>query len=122
MHASMTDLFHFHYSFTLAGNTDPKTCASFDLLLPEVGEACGGTLREHNYELLLDNIRRKNLGQLDDAQSDEKTRWYADLRRFGSVPHGGFGVGFERHLMFLTGVGNIRNCIPVPRSKGKCLM
>ena len=83
---------------------------------------CGGTLREHNYELLLNNIRQKNFGQPDDAQGDDKTQWYTDLRRFGSVPHGGFGIGFERHLMFLTGVGNIRNCIPVPRSKGKCLM
>ena len=104
-----------------SGNVDTKTCASFDLLLPEVGEVCGGTLREHHFEKLMTNIREKKMTSRDDGV-DEKTRWYADLRRFGSVPHGGFGIGFERHLMFLTGVGNIRNCIPVPRSKGKCLM
>ena len=83
---------------------------------------CGGTLREHEFEPLLENIRQKNVMTFSDGQSDDKTEWYTDLRRFGSVPHGGFGVGFERHLMFLTGVGNIRNCVPIPRSKGKCLM
>ena len=88
-----------------------------------MGEVCGGTLREHDYHLLMDNMRRKSgFEAADETRLDDKTRWYSDLRRFGSVPHGGFGVGFERHLMFLTGVGNIRNCIPIPRSKGKCLM
>jgi len=107
--------------FYAKGNGDGKTSASLDLLLPDVGEVCGGTLREHDYDSLVSNMKSRDIPSCDDLV-ENKLKWYCDLRRFGSVPHGGFGIGFERHLMFLTGVSNLRDCIPFPRSDGKCNM
>ncbi|XJO78236.1 hypothetical protein BDV3_002713 [Batrachochytrium dendrobatidis] len=100
------------------GNTsvtkcDGETVACTDLLLPKVGELVGGSLREDQYELLAQKI---NDAGLDSAQLE----WYLDLRKYGSVPHGGYGMGFERLLGYLTGMTNIRDMIPAPRSYGHC--
>mmetsp|Transcript_1447 Transcript_1447/g.3574 ORF Transcript_1447/g.3574 Transcript_1447/m.3574 type:complete len:454 (-) Transcript_1447:426-1787(-) len=90
----------------------PDTVACFDLLVPRIGELIGGSEREDDLELLQDAARQAGVnahGELD---------WYFDLRRYGSVPHAGWGMGFERLIQFATGVENIRDVIPVPRSPG----
>uniref|UniRef100_A0A8C9WZW1 asparagine--tRNA ligase n=1 Tax=Sander lucioperca TaxID=283035 RepID=A0A8C9WZW1_SANLU len=87
------------------------TAAAVDLLVPGVGELCGGSLREERLDLL-----RARAG-LEDTYS-----WYLDLRRFGSVPHGGFGLGFERYLQCILGVDNIKDVIPFPRFSHSCLL
>lgn len=97
--------------FYMRLNDDGKTVAAMDLLVPGVGEVIGGSQREERLDVLLQNLRRHNL-------SEQQYWWYIDLRRFGSVPHAGFGLGFERLLMFLTGVGNIRDVIPFSRTPG----
>uniref|UniRef100_A0A6Q2YFB0 Aminoacyl-transfer RNA synthetases class-II family profile domain-containing protein n=1 Tax=Esox lucius TaxID=8010 RepID=A0A6Q2YFB0_ESOLU len=88
--------------------------AAVDLLVPGVGELCGGTLREERLDLLKTRLALAGL--------DETYRWYLDLRRFGSVPHGGFGMGFERYLQCVLGVDNIRDVIPFPRYSHSCLL
>uniref|UniRef100_A0A3B5A469 Asparaginyl-tRNA synthetase 2, mitochondrial n=1 Tax=Stegastes partitus TaxID=144197 RepID=A0A3B5A469_9TELE len=88
-----------------------RTAAAVDLLVPGVGELCGGSLREERLDLL-----RARAG-LEDTYS-----WYLDLRRFGSVPHGGFGLGFERYLQCILGVDNIKDVIPFPRFSHSCLL
>ena len=90
-------------------NDDGKTVAAMDVLVPELGEIIGGSQREENYEKLLARINELKL----DASNYE---WFLDLRRFGSVPHSGFGLGFERLLLYVTGMGNIRDVIPFPRA------
>ncbi len=97
--------------FYMRLNDDHKTVAAMDLLVPGVGEVIGGSQREERLDVLLQNLHRHNL-------SEQQYWWYVDLRRFGSVPHAGFGLGFERLLMFLTGVGNIRDVIPFSRTPG----
>lgn len=93
----------------------PKhTAAAVDLLVPGVGELCGGSLREDRPELL-----RARLAQ---AGLEDTYQWYLDLRRFGSVPHGGFGMGFERYLQCVLGVDNIKDVIPFPRYSHSCLL
>ncbi|XP_076002639.1 asparaginyl-tRNA synthetase [Genypterus blacodes] len=93
----------------------PKhTTAAVDLLVPGVGELCGGTLREERLDLLSARLQQAGL---EDTYS-----WYLDLRRFGSVPHGGFGLGFERYLQCILGVDNIKDVIPFPRVSGTCLL
>ncbi|XP_075892841.1 asparaginyl-tRNA synthetase [Nelusetta ayraudi] len=93
----------------------PKhTAAAVDLLVPGVGELCGGSLREERLDLL--RTRLQEVG-LDDTYS-----WYLDLRRFGSVPHGGFGLGFERYLQCILGIDNIKDAIPFPRFSHSCLL
>lgn len=93
----------------------PKhTAAAVDLLVPGVGELCGGSLREERFDLLM--ARLKGVG-LEDTYN-----WYLDLRRFGSVPHGGFGLGFERYLQCILGVDNIKDVIPFPRFSHSCLL
>ncbi|XP_072248069.1 asparaginyl-tRNA synthetase [Leuresthes tenuis] len=93
----------------------PKhTAAAVDLLVPGVGELCGGSLREERLDRL--SARLEEAG-LEDAYS-----WYLDLRRFGSVPHGGFGLGFERYLQCILGVDNIKDVIPFPRFSHSCLL
>ena len=82
-----------------------------DLVVPGIGEFVGGSQREERLEVLLANLREQGL---EESAYD----WYVDLRRYGSVPHAGFGLGFERLLMFITGVGNIRDVIPFPRTPG----
>jgi asparaginyl-tRNA synthetase len=98
--------------FYMHENEDGRTVAGFDVLLPEVGEIVGGSRREARLEVLLRRMERMGV-------DPEDYQWYLDLRRFGSAPHAGFGLGFERLVMFLTGVGNIRDAIPFPRASGQ---
>jgi asparaginyl-tRNA synthetase len=96
-------------AFYMRLNEDEKTVAAMDLLVPRIGELVGGSQREERYEVL--NRRIVEAGMRADAYW-----WYLDTRRFGSVPHAGFGLGFERFLMMATGVTNIRDVIPFPRT------
>lgn len=97
--------------FYMRLNDDAKTVRAMDVLVPGIGEVIGGSQREERLDVLLENMRFHKL-------RPEDYWWYVDLRRFGSVPHAGFGVGFERLLMFLTGVPNIRDVIPFARTPG----
>jgi len=97
--------------FYMRSNDDGKTVAAIDLLVPGIGEIVGGSQREERLELLEDNMRRHNMNPAD-------YKWYLDLRRYGTVPHSGFGLGFERMLMFITGISNIRDVIPFARTPG----
>ncbi|NUQ64271.1 MAG: asparagine--tRNA ligase [Pirellulales bacterium] len=97
--------------FYMRRNDDGKTVAAMDLLVPGIGEIVGGSQREERLEVLLANLREQGL-------EESAYEWYVDLRRYGTVPHAGFGLGFERLLMFVTGVGNIRDVIPFPRTPG----
>jgi asparaginyl-tRNA synthetase len=99
--------------FYMKLNADGRTAACFDLLVPGVGELVGGSMREDNLNTLRLNMRHKGL-------CEEEYSWYLDSRRFGSVPHGGFGIGFERLMQFITGMDNIRDTILMPRSFGHC--
>ena len=100
-------------AFYMKLNPDGKTVAAMDCLVPGIGEIIGGSQREDNYDLLLG--RMKELG-LD----EESYEFYLDLRKYGSARHAGFGLGFERCVMYLTGVPNIRDVIPFPRTVGNC--
>ncbi|KAF7665124.1 hypothetical protein LDENG_00153770 [Lucifuga dentata] len=91
-----------------------RTTAAVDLLVPGVGELCGGSLREERLDLLRARLQQVGL--------EETYSWYLDLRRFGSVPHGGFGLGFERYLQCILGVDNIKDVIPFPRFSRSCLL
>jgi len=95
-----------------------KTVACFDLLVPEIGELVGGSLREHRLEHLMEVMKERNL--LPDGQTKSNLDWYLDLRRYGSVPHGGYGLGFDRLLCYLAGVQNIRDMVTFPRWAGRC--
>ncbi|GIX50459.1 MAG: asparagine--tRNA ligase [Limisphaera sp.] len=97
--------------FYMRLNDDGTTVRAMDVLVPGVGEVIGGAQREERLEVLRENLRFHGL-------KEEDYDWYLDLRRYGTVPHAGFGVGFERLLMFLTGMGNIRDVIPFPRTPG----
>lgn len=97
--------------FYMRRNNDGKTVAAMDLLVPGIGEIIGGSQREERLDVLVENMRAQKLN-LDDYQ------WYLDLRRYGTVPHCGFGLGFERMMMFVTGIANIRDVIPFPRTPG----
>ena len=97
--------------FYMRVNDDGKTVAAMDLLVPGIGEIVGGSQREERLDLLEGNMRRYNMDPAD-------YKWYLDLRRYGTAPHSGFGLGFERMLMFITGVPNIRDVIPFARTPG----
>jgi asparaginyl-tRNA synthetase len=97
--------------FYMRLNEDGKTVTAMDVLVPGIGEVIGGSQREERLDQLTENMRQHKL-------REEDYWWYLDLRRFGSVPHAGFGAGFERLLMFLTGVPNIRDVIPFARTPG----
>jgi len=98
-------------AFYMRLNDDDKTVRAMDVLVPRVGEIIGGSQREERYEVLLRRLRETGL--------DEKHYWwYLDLRRYGTVPHSGFGLGLERMMMYLTGLKNIRDVIPFPRTPG----
>jgi asparaginyl-tRNA synthetase len=97
--------------FYMRSNDDGKTVAAMDLLVPGIGEIVGGSQREERLQRLEDNMRRHNMDPAD-------YKWYLDLRRYGTVPHSGFGLGFERMLMFITGIANIRDVIPFARTPG----
>ncbi len=98
-------------AFYMRLNDDNKTVAAMDVLVPRIGELIGGSQREDRLDVLEKRI--KEMGQ-----DPSHYWWYLDLRRFGSVPHAGFGLGFERLLMLLTGISNIRDVIPFPRTPG----
>jgi len=98
-------------AFYMRLNDDGKTVAAMDVLVPGVGELIGGSQREERLELLERRIQECKMDQ-------ETYSWYLDLRRFGSVPHSGFGLGFERLVCYVTGVENIREAIPFPRFPG----
>nr|WP_152802798.1 asparagine--tRNA ligase [Alkalibaculum sporogenes] len=98
-------------AFYMRLNDDKRTVAAMDLLVPGVGEIIGGSQREERYDVLVERI--KDLG-LD----PEDYWWYLELRKYGGVKHAGFGLGFERVIMYLTGMGNIRDVIPFPRTTG----
>lgn len=98
-------------AFYMRQNDDGETVAATDLLVPRLGEIIGGSQREER----LDRLEQR-IGEL--GMEPEDYAWYLDLRRFGSTPHGGFGLGFERMLMWLTGIKNIRDAIPFPRTPG----
>ena len=92
-------------------NDDGKTVAAMDMLVPGVGEIIGGSQREERIDVLLDRMKELNL--------DEKDYWwYVNLRRYGGTKHAGYGLGFERIVMYLTGVSNIRDVLPYPRTVG----
>jgi len=97
--------------FYMRLNDDKKTVAAMDLLVPGIGEIVGGSQREERLEVLEENMRRHKMDPAD-------YNWYLDLRRYGTVPHSGFGLGFERMMMFVTGVPNIRDVIPFARTPG----
>jgi asparaginyl-tRNA synthetase len=99
--------------FYMRLNDDGCTVTAMDVLVPGIGEIIGGSQREERLEVLLDNFRHHGL-------DPEAYGWYADLRRYGTVPHAGFGLGFERLLMFVTGMSNIRDVIPFARTPGHC--
>ncbi len=97
--------------FYMRLNDDGKTVTAMDLLVPGIGEIVGGSQREERLNVLEENMGRYKMDPAD-------YKWYLDLRRYGSVPHAGFGLGFERMLMFVTGVSNIRDVIPFARTPG----
>ena len=96
-------------AFYMKLNKDKKTVSAMDLLVPGVGEIIGGSQREEDHATLKKRIEEMGL-------DEEDYWWYLDLRRFGSVVHSGFGLGFERLIMYLTGMKNIRDVIPFPRT------
>jgi asparaginyl-tRNA synthetase len=98
-------------AFYMRANDDGKTVRSMDVLAPSVGEIIGGSQREERADVLEARMREQHL---DPAAY----WWYLDLRRYGTVPHSGFGLGLERVLLFVTGMGNIRDVIPFPRTPG----
>ena len=91
-----------------------KTVAAMDVLVPRIGEIIGGSQREERHDVLLEKIR----AMAAHGMKEESYWWYLDLRRYGGVKHAGFGMGFERMMMYLTGMRNIRDVIPFPRTPG----
>jgi asparaginyl-tRNA synthetase len=98
-------------AFYMRLNDDERTVAAMDLLVPRVGEIIGGSQREERHDVLTSRMREMGI-------APESLWWYLDTRRWGSCPHSGFGLGFERFLMYVTGMENIRDVIPFPRTPG----
>jgi asparaginyl-tRNA synthetase len=98
-------------AFYMRLNEDERTVAAMDLLVPRVGEIIGGSQREERHDVLTARMREMGI-------APESLWWYLDTRRWGSCPHAGFGLGFERFLMYVTGMENIRDVIPFPRTPG----
>jgi asparaginyl-tRNA synthetase len=98
-------------AFYMRANDDEKTVRAMDVLAPRIGEIIGGSQREERYDVLLDKIRAQDL-------SEAAYWWYLELRKYGTAPHAGFGLGFERLMLYLTGMKNIRDVIPFPRTPG----
>jgi len=96
-------------AFYMKQNDDGKTVRAMDVLFPQIGEIIGGSQREEDYDKLYSRMKEMNI-------PEESMWWYLETRKFGSVPHAGFGLGFERLILFLTGMGNIRDVIPFPRT------
>jgi asparaginyl-tRNA synthetase len=100
-------------SFYMRLNEDGKTVAAMDVLFPGIGEIVGGSQREERYDHLVKRMDEMNIPK-------DNLWWFLDTRRFGTVEHSGFGLGFERMIQFITGMGNIRDVIPFPRTPGNC--
>lgn len=100
-------------AFYMKLNEDGKTVAACDLLVPGIGEIIGGSQREDDFEKLSNRLKELGLSEKDYS-------WYMDLRKYGSCPHSGFGLGFERMMMYLTGMQNIRDVLPFPRTPNNC--
>jgi asparaginyl-tRNA synthetase len=100
-------------AFYMRMNEDGKTVAAMDILAPGIGEIVGGSQREERYDQLIARMEAMQV-PVDEMQ------WYLDIRRFGSVPHSGFGLGFERMVQFVTGMTNIRDVIPFARTPKNC--
>ena len=101
-------------AFYMRLNEDNTTVAAMDVLFPGIGEIIGGSQREERIDVLKDRMIKFDV-------SSEDLSWYIDLRRFGTVPHSGFGLGFERIVLFATGMTNIRDVIPFPRTPNNAL-
>jgi asparaginyl-tRNA synthetase len=100
-------------AFYMKQNDDGKTVRAMDVLFPQIGEIIGGSQREDDYDKLYERIKEMDI-------PEESMWWYLETRKFGSVPHAGFGLGFERLIQFMTGMGNIRDVIPFPRTPMNC--
>ncbi|TVR87416.1 MAG: asparagine--tRNA ligase [Saprospirales bacterium] len=98
-------------AFYMRVNDDEKTVAAMDILFPGIGEIIGGSQREERLDVLLSRMDEMHIPQ-------EELSWYLDIRKYGSCPHAGYGLGFERFVQFVTGMGNIRDVIPFPRTPG----
>ena len=98
-------------AFYMRLNEDGKTVRAMDVLVPRIGEIIGGSQREERYDVLLEKIRAQGL-------PEDHYWWYLELRKYGSAPHAGFGLGVERMMMYITGMKNIRDVIPFPRTPG----
>jgi asparaginyl-tRNA synthetase len=98
-------------AFYMRQNDDGKTVAAVDCLVPGIGEIIGGSQREERLDVL-----QKRMAEL--GMNEDSYRWYLDLRRYGGPKHAGFGLGFERLVMYLTGITNIRDVLPFPRTTG----
>ena len=96
-------------AFYMKINEDGRTVQGTDVLFPQIGEIIGGSVREENYDKLIGEIEERNIPMKD-------MWWYLDTRKYGTCPHGGFGLGFERLILFVTGMQNIRDVIPFPRT------
>ena len=96
-------------AFYMRLNDDGKTVAAMDILLPGIGEIVGGSQREERLEMLENRMKEMHI-------PIQEMWWYLDTRRFGTVPHAGFGLGFERMMLFITGMANIRDVIAFPRT------
>jgi asparaginyl-tRNA synthetase len=96
-------------AFYMKQNDDGKTVRAMDVLFPRIGEIIGGSQREEVYEKLVSRIREMGM-------PEDELWWYLDTRRYGTVTHSGFGLGFERLVLFVTGMSNIRDVIPFPRT------
>jgi len=121
--------------FYMRVSEDGKTVACFDLLVPRIGELVGGSVREERLDVLTKRMRDHGLlhenctGDEDvtansgeDLTNDSTYKWYADLRRYGGAPHGGFGLGFERLVSWVSGIDNVKECIGMPRWTGRMVM
>lgn len=100
-------------AFYMKLDPDGRTVQGMDILVPRIGEIIGGSVREDDFTTLRDRAAACGV-------SEEQLSWYLDLRKYGTVPHAGFGLGFERLVMLVTGVENIRDTIPFPRYPGHC--
>jgi len=98
-------------AFYMYANDDDRTVRAMDVLVPRIGEVVGGSQREHRLDVLTRRIEQAGVPV-------EEYGWYLDLRRYGSVPHAGFGLGFERFVQYVTGRINIRDVVPFPRVSG----
>ena len=94
-------------------NPDGKTVAAVDCLVPGIGEIMGGSQREEDYDKLVKRMEEMGMEM-------DQYKFYLDLRKYGTTRHGGFGLGFERAVMYITGVQNIRDVLPFPRTVGNC--